>query len=127
MGAATFQPLIILASFNWPPYYTGMFRHLHIEDQHLVAHHLEKKASCKISAVRDSSMSDYDKQVNLENLEKLWRMHREAERRIRPLVSAQQAHQETEHLRWEAWARQDVSDAMKALKVAAEKRRKVKD
>ncbi len=126
MGAATFQPSTILAGFNWPPYNMGMFWELHIEDQHLVAHHLEEKASHQISSVRDSSMSDYDKQVNLENLEKLWRMHREAERRIRPLVAVQQARQETERLRWEVRARQEVSDAVKALKVAAEKRKKRK-
>ncbi len=104
MGAATFQPLTILAGFNWPPYNMGMFRELHIEDQHLVARHLEEKASCQISSVRDSSMSDYDKQVNLENLEKLWRMHHEAEHCIPPLVAAQQARQETERLRREARA-----------------------
>ncbi len=72
-------------------------------------------------------MCDYDKQVNLQNLEKLARMHCKAERHIRPLVAVHQARQETERLRHETRARQEVSDAMKALKVAAEKRKKAKD
>ncbi len=123
MAAATFQPTSVLDGFNWPPYNTGMFRELHIEDQHLIAHHLEEKASCQNSSVCNSSMSDYDKQVNLQNLEKLARMHREAECRIHPLVAAHQAREETEHLRQEARAQQEVSDALKALKVAMEKRK----
>ena len=127
MAAATFQPSSILDGFNWPPYNTGMFRELHIEDQHLIACHLEEKASHQISSVRNSDMCDYDKQVNLQNLEKLARMHCKAERHIRPLVAVHQARQETERLRHETRARQEVSDAMKALKVAAEKRKKAKD
>ncbi len=126
MAAVTFQPSSILDGFNWPPYNTGMFQELHIEDQHLVARHLEEKASRQISSVRDSDMCDYDKQVNLQNLEKLARMHHEAECCICPLVAAHQAREEMEYLRHETWARQEVSDAVKALKVATEKRKKVR-